>query len=186
MRYVAIDTETTGLGPSCELLELAMVLEDTKIRPLPPVEELPHFVTLVGPRGGDAPRSWEQGAMDMHIKSGLLAELRFPGLRPREEALVEAENWLAQHGEIHSTTRKRVLLTPAGKNFAGFDRRFLTEGILALLHHRALDPGSVFVDFDKPHLPGMNDLIDYSQKPGAHHALEDARDVVRVLRRKYT
>lgn len=183
MIYVAIDTETTGLGEKCQLLELAMVLEDTSARPLPPVEELPHFVSFVAEDGG----WWEPFAMGMHAKSGLLAEWlaakkgELLGSLSNVRVGDMAASWLVETAKLG-----KGKLTPAGKNFAGFDARFLPPQLSKLLHHRALDPGSVFVDFGQDKLPGMNDLIDYEQKPGAHRALEDARDVVRVLRKKYT
>lgn len=184
MKYAAIDTETTGLGERCALIELAIVLEDTEARPLPPVEELPSWTSLVNP--GSAGCWWEPVAMDMHRKSGLLTEwlaelAAQPGAPSPIVAATEARAWLANLG--HGRDRS---LTPAGKNFAGFDKRFLPKELADVFHHRVIDPGSVFVDFTKDKLPGLNDLIDYAAKPGvAHRALEDARDVVRVLRRRY-
>ena len=172
MRYVAIDVETTGLGERCGLLELAMVAEDTT--QTVPVEDLPFLRALFWPEGA----VWEPFAMKMHRANGLLDEIlaNFGSEYALDNAVAwgDAEKWLRAN-----TSGK---IAPAGKNFAGFDRRFLGP-IAGLFDYRALDPGSVFADFSKDRLPGLADLL--PQDRASHRALDDARDVVRVLRRAY-
>ena len=114
MIYAAIDTETTGLGERCALLELAIVLEDTSKSPLPPVEDLPYFSSLVDVSEG---AWWELFPIGMHQKNGLLAELSDPrktGLRGFGEVDEAAASWLR---EVAGATKPRSV-TPAGKNFA--------------------------------------------------------------------
>jgi hypothetical protein len=202
MRYLSIDIETTGLDRKrCSLIEIAMVLEDTEApdwrelgmapEVLPAVEVLPTFHCFVPNRGA----YWEPIALEMHKERMLpmlsavtkrpgLAE--FSGVRccPQEVFAEIAAGWLLTRGIGPRGILHEHKITVAGKNFAGFDAHFLPPELLACFDYRVLDPGSVFVDFDKDRLPSLGALLE--DKPVAHTALEDARDVVRVLRRKYT
>jgi oligoribonuclease len=57
-----IDLETTGLDTECSVIEVACVVTDEKLN------EIASYESLVAP---DFQSYWEQGARDMHIKSGL-------------------------------------------------------------------------------------------------------------------
>lgn len=191
MRYVAVDVETTGLGKRCGLLELAMVAEDTT-KTLP-IEDLPFFRALFWP----ADAVWEPFAVRIHRKNGLLDEI-LAGVTQEAAAWCEAEAWLRGEAKGPQKTVEyrnppetligppNFKVTAAGKNFAGFDRRFLGP-IVKCFDYRALDPGSAFADFSKDRLPGLADLLpqDRADHQASHRALDDARDVVRVLRRAY-
>jgi oligoribonuclease len=184
MRYLSIDVETTGLDPNnCDLIEIACVLEDTSLKPLPPVEELPSFACVVK----RSEYVWEAGAMALHkdrlLPALLLAEvqgLQSVGSIPIRsyESMCWALNDFLQYFDIAPNNK----ITPAGKNFAGFDARFIPADLAACLRKRTLDPGSVLVDWTKDRLPSLKDLL---EKEPQHAALADAQDVVSVLRRSY-
>jgi len=57
--------------------------------------------------------------------------------------------------------------------------------IANMFDYRAIYPGSLFVDWTRDRLPGLADLLPDDRKGISHRALEDARDVVRVLRGSY-
>jgi oligoribonuclease (3'-5' exoribonuclease) len=184
MKYVAIDTETTGLSDKCSLLEVAMVFEDTEKKDVP-VEDLPLFYMLCDISRG---AYWETAALTMHLMNGLYQELTAPGSRFRsvDEVGVLGATWLRQQAFGASDEHKYGSIVAAGKNFTSFDRRFLPPTILEMLHYRAIEVGSVFVDFDTATGPSMAAIVGGDHGAKAHRAIEDARDVVRVLRRKYT
>lgn len=80
----------------------------------------------------------------------------------------------------------------AGKNFGTFDKLFLERlprwKQLIKMRNRILDPAILFVDWKSDEaLPGLNLCKQRSSVEGVvtHNALEDAIDVVSVLRTKY-
>lgn len=185
MRYISIDIETTGLDPGRDqVLSVAMVAEDT-FTPNIKVEDLPTFSCLVRHErySGDA------YALAMNAK--LLEQLAgkgkaeasaqvFDGRRPNGEPAQweeEAMAWLR---------RRPAPLIAAGKNVAGFDLKFFHPKLRSGFHHRVIDPGSVFIDWDKDAPLGLGDLLKNIKDGGVSHtAVDDARDVIRVLRRAY-
>ena len=190
MRYVSIDLETTGLDTQrCQVLQVALVIEDTAVDA--PVERLPCFECLVAPYAGRvegepyalALNADLLRALDTAPKGGWVVKYRGRNVQVLAHNLWEEDalEWLTKH-----FGNQRV--TVAGKNAAGFDLRFLCYPPLqAKFRHRALDPGSVFVDWTQDQLPSLDELkvsrgVD---GPVTHDALEDARDVIRVLRTAY-
>jgi oligoribonuclease (3'-5' exoribonuclease) len=170
MKYVSIDIETTGLMPrACQVLEVAMVLEDTEDPK--PINELPGIVVRF--RHGLLLGQLEALQMNME----LLELCKKEGYRDHGEAWGIIERQLLSWGfnEAHRAVA-------AGKNVSGFDLQFMPENIRAYFHHRCLDPGSVYVDWSKDTLPSLKDLLGEEPK---HSALEDALAVIRVLRRRY-
>ena len=186
-KYLSIDCETSGLDPeTCQILSFAAVLEDTE-NDLP-VEDLPHIHIIIN-------RDFIQGepyALDMNkdlikiIKEGI------------DERLVYECNF----GLLFRTFLIENNIDPkkikvAGKNFSSFDKLFINKllentwqklGEDLNFHHRVLDVGSVFVDFKNDEwLPTLDDCKQRAKVKGVvtHDALEDARDVIRVLRTKY-
>ena len=85
-----------------------------------------------------------------------------------------------------------VKIIAAGKNFASFDRPFL-ENIPNFsdyinMGHRCIDPVNHYVDFENDtDLPSLAECMKRAGIEGevTHKAVEDAWDVVRVLRKKY-
>lgn len=191
MRYVAIDLETTGLDPrDHQVLQAALVVEDTAA-PDVPVEALPTFECLVSHDYyvGEAtalalnrevlaaldPRGWrfDGGVTTTHLRGRRVEVLDGGAWEAR------AVRWLAERG--FSGTQRA---TAAGQNAASFDLRFLRGPLALAFDFRVLDLASLFYDPARPRLPS---LAEVKQRVGIatpvlHDALEDARDVLRVLR----
>jgi hypothetical protein len=99
------------------------------------------------------------------------------------------------YGEVPSVNQKTVPsdhLNVAGKNFGTFDKVFLERlprwKQLIKMRSRILDPAILFVDWKSDDaLPGLTLCKERSNVEGevTHNALEDAIDVVAVLRTKY-
>lgn len=205
MRYLSIDVETTGLADNCALLELAMVLEDTSKAAETPVDQLPAFRGWVQL---DGPTVWEAEAMRMHLGKKALeiplgadfyrrTRFGYPDaldietrtklfVRPPamnwcfmtiEQLDRRALSWLTEHN-IDPVNK----ITPAGKNFTSFDKRFLPPYIAASLHHRAIDPGGILIDWNADKPPSLTALFGSELQ---HDSLDDARAVITVLRRQY-
>jgi len=79
-------------------------------------------------------------------------------------------------------------LTPAGKNFASFDRQFLKRlprfEQVVKLHHRTLDPAVLFLRAEDDKLPDSKTCYERAglDSKVAHTAVEDALAVVRLIR----
>lgn len=194
MKFAAIDIETTGLNKELDqVLQLALVLEDTS-KPDTPVEELPIFEALVSyNRLSGAPFALN---MNREIIE-LLANRGSPGpvdFRDRRIEIYETTNeasfaaleWLQAHYTNGGPLEMPRKFVAAGKNAGGFDLPFLGPDFQKRFHHRVIDVGSValganryFWQQDSP--PGMRELHEGDEP--THDALEDARDVVRLLRR---
>jgi len=172
MRYVSLDIETTGLDPTyCQVLQLAMVVEDTS--QAVPLEKLP-YINL---RFRHNRLQGEPFAM-LHMNYNLLCECERRGFSP-EVAWATAEAWLSKH----FGPKERVVV--AGKNVGVFDFQFLPATLRRRLHHRTIDPGSLFIRWNERVPPSLDDLLE-AVGGVKHDALADARDVIRVLRRDYT
>jgi DNA polymerase III epsilon subunit-like protein len=86
----------------------------------------------------------------------------------------------------------KTYLNCAGKNFAGFDRKFLELlprwKQIFYIRSRVLDPGILFVDWKNDEaVPGLFECKQRAAIDGivTHNALEDAMDVVMLLRNTY-
>ena len=87
---------------------------------------------------------------------------------------------------------KPVTITCAGKNFSTFDKLFLERlprwKQAIRIKQRVLDPAILFVDWKQDtEVPNLNKCKERAGIKGlvTHNALEDAWDVVEVLRTKY-
>ncbi len=200
MKYISLDIETTGLDKNrCDILQVAVVIDDLSS----PLEELPRFVAFVKHEN----LRFEPYALGMHIKSGLMARY----LADREKASLDATfakllHFLDRHYPLATSKDKYIL---AGKNLAGFDLPFIatanagwstrpylggiddagtnTHQFLARHSHRIIDPGTSFTDFFSDStvadLKTCKERAGIDNGPVAHDAMDDALDVVRVVRR---
>ena len=205
MRYLSIDIETTGLNPdTCDVIEFAAVAEDT-LKPEIPVEDLPHFRALIR---RDNYRG-EPFALAMHaelfkeIANTAIAAIA-PPIGPVVCAPAELLNifthWLMAKANVWIAPPNTPIvghrMLVAGKNFAGFDLRFLrrlTDNIDdayngakwdSLFSHRVLDPAMFFTLAEDEKPPSLAECLDRAGCPKAvsHRALDDARDVIRCIR----
>jgi hypothetical protein len=180
MPYCSVDIETTGLDPNgCQVLEIGAVYDDwTK-----PLKDLPTFHcyvlhdTIVGT------------AYALALNRDILRQIanKDSSLHTFLEPVDIAEkfsNWLVSCG----WNKDKGGCTPAGKNFASFDRQFLKKlpnwEKQVKLHHRTLDPAMLYWLPDDEALPDSKTCYLRAGLPGevAHTALEDAKAVVWLLR----
>lgn len=187
MKYVSIDIETTGLDINdCDIIEFGAVLDDLS-NPLP-LEDLPTFHTyfhkdkFVG----------EPFALSMHKEIFLrISEKRegFTYISP-EKFGNKFKNFLAANGYI--LEKDRVVINVAGKNFGTFDYQFLKNKTDLFKHvkisSRIMDPAILYLQPGDERLPGLETCLSRAgfQKTVSHCALDDAFDVVRLLRAKFS
>jgi hypothetical protein len=104
----------------------------------------------------------------------------------------EFRNWLIDQGFALPEGKTRVKIQCAGKNFAGFDRAFLArlDGFLDYIEfaHRSFDPGTLYFDPRRDTaIPSTEECLKRAGLDAtvAHTAVEDARNVIRLLRFKW-
>lgn len=200
MKYVSIDIETTGLDlETCQVLSIGAVIEDTSN--IKPVEELPtfHGVVLSKQLSGqpyalnmnkdliEAMVYYQTADEDERIDLERLKGMKFY----EKDQIVEAfykfllENGIEPDGD-------KVHITAAGKNFATFDLKFLERlprwKQWIRVRQRIIDPSLLYTDWKADDsLPGLGlcKLRAGLPEEVAHDAVEDARDVILLLRKEY-
>ena len=209
MKYVSIDIETSGLNPDMNnVLSIGAIIEDTTKKL--PYEELPKFNAIVLQNNiQGSPRAI---TMNKEI-IGLMGEYLEGKQETRdllnqtsgyifceENEVVKEFYWFLEEngfGEpntksfIHSNT-KPFTINVAGKNFGTFDKLFLEElqwwKKLIRTRQRVLDPSILCVDWINDNtLPSLTDCKNRMGVKGivTHNALEDAWDVIEILRKFY-
>jgi DNA polymerase III alpha subunit (gram-positive type) len=196
MKYVSVDIETTGLDPeTCQILQIGAVIEDTER--VVDLTELPKFSCIVE----HSVYAGQPVALSMNAnilkKLGELersSKTEKTNLRKQHNIIpvgIVAKSfnmWLAGKGFEMSETGA-IVINVAGKNFATFDKIFLQKlpnwGANIQIRQRVIDPAILFMDWQNDlSLPNLNKCIERAGLTGevSHDALDDAIDVVRVLR----
>lgn len=182
MRYVSIDIETTGLDwRTCQTIEVGAVIDDFKTA----IVDLPTFRCYID----HGTFKGEPYALSMHaeiFRAIATADTDVDILDPNQLAY-RFSDWLIDHG-FNPEDEKTLV---AGKNFATFDKNFLedfpdwTEEVN--MNHRIIDPGNMYYvpGFDDGP-PNMEECLKRAKLPPVvnHKALDDAFDVVRLIRYK--
>lgn len=182
MKYISLDVETTSLNRSPKnVLQLSAVFEDSSIRPLSDVKNLPHFTCFIdqGDIRGSAYALGMNGWI-LDIISGRKENTTgYPVLSP-----TEAWDGLIAFVKSYFGEDRANL---AGKNAAGFDYWFLPDHVQRLFRGRIIDPGSVYVDWSRNALLGLDALKKEKGISGevSHDARDDACDVISLLRKSY-
>jgi oligoribonuclease len=102
-----------------------------------------------------------------------------------------SDNWETKEIAFNGAT-KPITINVAGKNFGTFDKKFLELlpwwQKLIRVRQRIIDPAVLFVDWKEDEsLPGLDKCKSRAEIHGlvTHNALEDAWDVIELLRKKY-
>jgi hypothetical protein len=191
MKYLSLDIETTGLNPEKDqVLHIAAVLEDTESDV--PVDELPYWEGLI--KHNRVEGDHYAIAMNIEIIETLKRvnsewEVDYKdrgrvGVYNDTECAVYSllNDDIFKEASNGGTTRP----TLAGKNLAMFDLKFLDpHGLVGRYKHRVLDAGMLAMGarpgwfMRDPTPPSLGDLLIGDV---THDALEDARDVIRIIR----
>jgi len=183
MKYVSLDLETTGLDEHThQILEIGAIIED-------PYNELgfneiPKFHAFIASPNYVC----QAGAAVMNTN---IFKILSEGKHQDIVTLLAAESMLINW--LNKNLGKNADVTLAGKNVGTFDIPFLQVHMPNLfknvnIHRRVLDPGILFTDIKKDSvIPNLKKCLSISgiQKEISHDAVEDAWDVIQVLRKKY-
>lgn len=210
MIYTSIDIETSGLDPekNC-ILSIGAIIEDTEKKLS--FEDCPKFYAIIVQREiFGSPRAItinkeiiekianyleRENHIDFeveNIEDDLFLE--------KDDVVKELYRFFDKNGLGHGlsttskidTNSKPITLNVAGKNFGTFDKLFLQQlpwwQKLIRIRQRVLDPAILCVDWknDKS-LPSLTTCKERKNIDGivTHNALEDAWDVIQVLRKFY-
>ena len=214
MIYVSIDIETSGLDhEKHKVLSIGAIIEDTEKKL--PYEECPKFNAIVlqneitgSPRALTMNKEiiamigeYLEGTNDDRHLMNTHSDYSF---YEKEDVVKKFYEFLWVNGygdevpnQLLVTSRidsksKPITLNVAGKNFGTFDKLFLQElpwwQKLIRTRQRVLDPAILMVDWknDKS-LPNLTTCKERAGVDGivTHNALEDAWDVIEVLRKFY-
>ena len=180
--YVSIDIETTGLDwRTCQTIEIGAVIDDFETA----IGDLPTFNCYVD----HGIFKGEPYALSMHaeiFRAIATGETDVLILKP-DRVASEFSIWFSKNGAGPHTGK----LIVAGKNFAAFDKNFLDDlpnwKHLVRMEHRIIDPGNMY------YVPGVDDgppdtaeCLRRAKLPPivSHKALDDAFNVVRLIRHK--
>lgn len=183
MKFVSIDTETTGLEPSwCQVLEIAAIVADLEETP---VEKLPVFhcyvvhERIVGEPFALAMNAEILRTIATRNQTGAIGNFLYPW-----EVGPQFSGFLEKNGIDFRNC------PAAGKNFASFDRQFLERledfRDFIKFKHRALDPALAFWDpVNDEWLPNTQLCLKRANMPPMlrHRAIDDAAEVVGLVRR---
>ena len=183
MIYVSIDIETTGINEeTCDILEFGAIIDNLK--DIKPIATLPRFhCYFIKPEYNGSPT-----ALAMH-------PIIFKRIANREKPYnyISADRFGNQFKNFlldnkFEQDKGRVYINAAGKNFAYFDARFLEKKTDISKHvafrHRILDPAPSFLNSNDTELPRTEEcmkrmILKYKAN---HTAIEDAEDVIRMVR----
>lgn len=177
MLYASIDIETSGLDHTfCQILEIGVVLDDLD-KPQDPNPPTFHAYVRHNRIQGEVFAL----AMNKDILQ-TLADNKHPDIYTPENAKEAFRKFLTQHF-------KGDKITPAGKNFHGFDKHFFDkEGYFddeVALHHRCFDPVTSFYRKGDKKLPDLKQCLaraNTGQELALHTAVDDCKAVIALLR----
>lgn len=209
MLYISLDLETTGLDYEAhQILEFGAILEDTKN--CLSFDEIPKFSCII--ERNDIVGQIIAIDMNQRIINILSEYWKAPAGEKRkaikekyniireEELAYKFKEWITPYvakkildeaGNIIAY-KDNFFINIAGKNFASFDNRFLEKvpGWMELIKHRTrvIDPAILFTNWlTDESLPSLGKCLERTgiEKTVTHNAIEDAWDVVQVLRTEY-
>jgi len=209
MRYISIDIETTGLDfENCQILEIGAIIEDTNKQLA--FNQIPKFSCIVK----HDLYVGQSYAINMNARIfKILAD--FVKLRGEHRANYKKKynilndyevadafyNFLLANGyetqipkkEKKKPHKPKIKIVVAGKNYSAFDGRFLSDKLPKwndrfIVSHKVIDPGNFYIDWkNDDEVPGLGECKKRAGIDGevSHDAIEDAWDVIQLLRKKY-
>jgi oligoribonuclease len=189
MIYVSIDLETTGLNPERnQILEFGAVIEDTNN--ILPVSELPTFQVYIDNGEEIIGNMYALQMNHVILKRIATKEEGFTYIKP-DELGEEFFGFLQDNG--FEARKDSITINVAGKNFGTFDLNFLNNCPIfnESVHIRQciIDPAIFYVNWSEDKtLPNLEEFKTRAKMPGiiTHNTVEDAIDVINVLRPFYT
>lgn len=186
MKIISIDLEMTGLDPdTCDVLEFGAVIDEIGDYNID-ICDLPtyhcYFVQSL--------YQGEPYALSMH-------PIIFRRIANREEGYNYVnpmkfgngfKKFLIKNG--FKPEHDRVTINVAGKNFGSCDLQFLNKKTDLAKHvkisHKILDPAVLYFEKGDDSLPSLEECLERAGEDGnvAHTALEDAIDVIKLIRDK--
>ncbi len=197
MIYFSIDIETTGIDwDKHTILEFGAILEDTKKQLS--FDEIPKFNCLL--RHPDYVGTPLALAMHKEIFEELESGISKCDIIPFYDLGIKFYAWLMEQNnkseekflEKSGVNGFPVVITVAGKNFGTFDLRFL-ENLGGFKKHvwfrkRIIDPAILYyddaIDTVLPNLEICKERAGIKNTAIAHRTIQDAWDVIEVLRGK--
>jgi oligoribonuclease (3'-5' exoribonuclease) len=177
--FLSIDIETTGLDKdTCQIIEIGAIIDDfQKPHAVPPMF---HCYVVNNTYNG------EPYALSMHseIFRRMANKTKGYSYWVLDHAVLEFNNWL------DSYSKNGQVWTVTGKNYAGFDDKFLSKHRhwnQGRLSHRVLDPGSMYFNpLTDTAVPNTAECMRRAGIEGrvAHTALEDATIVAELIQYK--
>lgn len=221
MKFVTIDIETTGVPgkdghiEDLQILEFGAIIEDTN-NPLA-YDDIPKFNKIIRHNtysGGafainmnarifeilakrETFRGEQQKAYDKEneiIKLDDLAKDFYDFLFPHFGNLggESGDGFTKALSDANKYAQAPLTITPAGKNFDSFDRKFIDLipkwNNYVRLRHRTIDPTTPYIDWHNDEQPpGLGDCLSRAGiiKQVTHCAVEDCWDTLEVIRKEY-
>ena len=213
MKYLSIDIETSGLDPeNNQILSIGAIVEDTDNKLS--FDEIPKFhVCILADQLIGSPFALQmnreliesmvhyQTAEDQDEKNDLVNMTGMIFLH-KEDVVTLFYNFLYKNGFVKSdetdnftgltSKMKPVTINVAGKNFGTFDKLFLERlprwKQAIRIRQRIIDPSILFIDWKTDNaMPSLNTCKVRAKLDGVvtHNAIEDAWDVIQLLRTQY-
>ena len=213
MKYLSIDIETSGLDPeNNQILSIGAIVEDTDNKLS--FDEIPKFhVCILADQLIGSPFALQmnkelieamvhyQTAEDQDEKNDLVQMTGMIFLH-KEDVVTLFYNFLYKNGFVKSdetdnftgltSKMKPVTINVAGKNFGTFDKVFLERlprwKQAIRIRQRIIDPSILFIDWKTDDaIPSLNTCKQRANLDGivTHNAIEDAWDVIQLLRTQY-
>lgn len=203
MIYYSIDIETTGLDKEKHsILSIGAIMEDTTTKL--PYEKCPKFNAIIVPTSDNICGGITGLLMNVEL---LKIIEKYKNLEYNHRNNFQNEcgfNFYTEHTIAKAfydfvvktcpleEVKKQIIINVAGKNFGVFDKLFLeklpkfTDYIR--FRQRIIDPSVLYCDFmSDTSLPNLTKCKERANIDGivTHNALEDAWDVIELLRKKY-
>lgn len=193
MQYVSIDIETTGVDPQVnDIIEFAAVVDEIGSNaPIDRLQRFHRYIAKDGPYIGDAK------ALAMHHRIFERIGSSDPDCIEISSLMYAFGNFLQDCG-VSPNKYGKTYLNVAGKNFGSFDMQFLLCKIAPehwngiVFRQRFLDPSIMYLQKGDVCVPDLATCVDRMQAESgersswSHHtAMDDALQVVRLIRHKF-